>query len=70
MFEIIFITCMLGSPTECREERIPFPFAGESVRQCAIYAPPQLAQWQENHPKWMVKRWKCGISGSKPDPRI
>jgi hypothetical protein len=30
-----------------------------SLRQCVMGAPPYVAQWVGQHPKWNVVGWRC-----------
>jgi hypothetical protein len=29
------------------------------LSQCAMSAPPYIAQWIGDHPKWTAVRWHC-----------
>jgi hypothetical protein len=35
-----------------------FNFGG-SPAQCSMAAPPYIAQWIGEHPKWQAVRWRC-----------
>jgi len=36
-----------------------------SLNQCVMNAQPYIAQWINEHPKWVAVRWRCGYGGSK-----
>lgn len=57
MIELIFVTCLVTAPTECRERHLQF--IDVSVMECMMGAQPQLAEWAVQNPKWQVGRWKC-----------
>jgi len=36
-----------------------------SLNQCVMNAQPYIAQWINEHPKWVAVRWRCGYGGSE-----
>jgi hypothetical protein len=36
-----------------------------SLNQCVMNAQPYIAQWINEHPKWIAVRWRCDYGGSK-----
>ena len=50
--------CAVLSPATCEEQHLVFSYAG-SPTQCAMAAPPYIAQWIGDHPKWQAVRWRC-----------
>jgi len=56
--DLIVTVCAVLSPTTCEEQHLMYS-GGGSPRQCAMEAPPYIAQWIGEHPKWMVVRWRC-----------
>jgi hypothetical protein len=36
-----------------------------SLNQCVMNAQPYIAQWINEHPKWVAVRWRCDYAGSK-----
>lgn len=56
--ELVITVCAIPNPTLCEDQRLQYA-AGESLRQCAMAAPPYVAQWISEHPKWMAVRWHC-----------
>ena len=57
MIELLFVTCLNVSPTECRERSMLF--TDITPMTCMVGAQPQLAQWVNEHPNWRVSHWKC-----------
>jgi hypothetical protein len=56
--DLIVTVCSVLSPTSCEEQHLVFAYGG-SPAQCAIAAPPYIAQWVGEHPKWHAVRWRC-----------
>jgi hypothetical protein len=41
-------------------------FSGEfSLQQCTMNAPPYIAQWIGEHPKWTAVKWRCEYPHSR-----
>jgi hypothetical protein len=55
---LIVTVCAVLSPTTCEETNLVLSFNG-SLRQCAMAAPPYIAQWVGEHPKWTAVKWRC-----------
>jgi len=36
-----------------------------SLHQCVMNAQPYIAQWINEHPKWVAVRWRCDYGGSE-----
>ena len=65
MVHIVFVFCMLTSPTQCQEQGMP---GGQAVSmfECMVGA-QQLAQdWLIEHPSWTLTRWRCVTDGLSP----
>ncbi len=58
MLTIVISACLIADPKSCKDYTLPVDGDMDTV-QCALIAPPFLANWQETHPQWTVKRWKC-----------
>jgi hypothetical protein len=58
LIELIVTVCAVAQPTACEEARLQFTWNG-SLQQCAMAAPPYIAQWIGEHPKWNAVRWHC-----------
>src|SRR5262249_21182425 len=56
--DLIVTVCAVLSPTTCEETHLVFS-GGGSLRQCAMAAPPYIAQWVGEHPKWTAVKWRC-----------
>jgi hypothetical protein len=56
--DLVVTVCAVLSPATCQETHLMFPGA-ISVQQCAMGAPPYIAQWIGEHPKWNAVRWRC-----------
>src|SRR5437016_14457672 len=50
--------------SQCEELHFSFS-AGMSLNQCVMNAQPYIAQWINEHPKWVAMRWRCDYGGSK-----
>lgn len=55
---LIITVCAVLSPTRCEEKSLSFA-ATFSPRQCAMAAPPYIAQWIGEHPQWTAVKWRC-----------
>jgi hypothetical protein len=58
LIDLIVTVCALAVPTNCEEQHLRFNWNG-SLRQCTMAAPPYIAQWIGEHPKWSAVRWRC-----------
>jgi hypothetical protein len=59
---------MLSNPTTCREERLNFSFERTSAMACVMQSQPAIAEWQQGHPDWQVKQWRCAAPGTLSIP--
>lgn len=64
MIELIIAACLMAAP-DCREFRLQYDAHEVSLMTCMMAGQPQVARWQQAHPKWWVKRWHC----DRHDPR-
>jgi hypothetical protein len=62
--ELIVTVCALSLPSQCEDQHFSFP-ANMSLHQCVMNAQPYIAQWINEHPKWVAVRWRCDYGGSK-----
>ena len=58
MIVIVLSACMANDPQVCKDYKIPVN-EGLDAMQCALYAPPHFAKWSDEHPGWMIKKWRC-----------
>ena len=56
--DLVITICAVLSPTTCEETRLVFD-SNISLTQCAMAAPPYIAQWIGEHPKWTAVKWRC-----------
>jgi hypothetical protein len=63
---ILISVCLLASPATCHEERLNFSFEQVSATSCMIRSQAAIAEWQQGHPGWQVKRWRCASPRSVP----
>jgi hypothetical protein len=56
---ILMSICLLANPGNCREERLSFSFEEVNAFACMVRSQEAIAEWQQGHPDWRVKRWKC-----------
>ena len=56
--DLIVTICAVLSPITCEETHLVFSWSG-SLQQCAMGAPPYIAQWVGEHPKWNAVKWRC-----------
>lgn len=62
LIELVITVCALAQADVCREQRLQFAEAA-SPAQCTMAAPPYIARWIDEHPKWMAVRWRCQYPG-------
>lgn len=55
---LIITVCAVLSPNTCEEKSLAFS-AAISPERCAMAAPPYIAQWIGEHPKWTAVKWRC-----------
>ena len=58
MMDLVVTVCALAAPANCEEKHLEFAFNG-SLQQCVMAAPPYIARWVDEHPKWSAVRWRC-----------
>jgi hypothetical protein len=58
LINLVLTVCAVVSPTDCQEMRLGLSWNG-SLAQCAMAAPPYIAQWVGQHPKWTAVKWRC-----------
>jgi hypothetical protein len=60
MIELIISVCLIGQAERCKDVHLTYTAQSVTPMQCMMSGQPQIAQWINFHPKWAVKRWKCG----------
>ncbi len=58
MVDLIVTVCTLVQPQACHDQHMLFESHG-SLASCMAEAQPYLAQWEAQHPKVQVTRWRC-----------
>jgi hypothetical protein len=58
LMQLVITVCAVASPTNCQDTHLTFASQG-SLMQCAMQAPPYIAQWIGQHPQWNAVRWHC-----------
>ena len=66
LVELVLTVCAIAQPTACEEQHLEFALSG-SLAQCTMAAPPYIAQWIGEHPKWTAVRWHCDYPGKNKD---
>lgn len=61
---LIMTVCAVMSPNTCEERNLVFS-ADFSLHQCAMAAPPYIARWVGEHPKWTAVKWRCEYPHSR-----
>jgi hypothetical protein len=61
--ELILTVCALSQPASCEDRTLAFIDQGQSLAECAMSAPPTIAEWVGQHPIYFVARWRCGYPG-------
>jgi hypothetical protein len=64
MIELIVTVCALAQPYQCEDQHLQFA-SSMSLQQCVMGAPPYIAKWIGDHPKWTAVRWRCDYPGKK-----
>jgi hypothetical protein len=65
LIEIILTVCALSLPNQCEDQHLQFAPESMSLKQCVMNAQPYIAQWINEHPKWLAVRWRCEYAGSE-----
>ncbi len=58
LIDLILTVCLISDPSRCHTEHLHFERHG-GLLQCTFLAPPQIAKWSGEHPKFRVARWRC-----------
>ena len=64
MIELVLLVCLLSDPTQCHQEKPAFEAPNESMHACLFQGQIVAAQWAAAHPKYVVRRWTCGLSST------
>jgi hypothetical protein len=58
MIAIILTVCLAAAPEICRDEQPPIAVISEI--QCVMQGQQIAAEWIGDHPKYELRRWRCG----------
>jgi hypothetical protein len=57
MVHLVLTLCLMTSQAQCRDER---PLLEDMSAMACMMQGQQIAEeWLEEHPKWMLSRWRC-----------
>lgn len=56
---ILLTVCLMGTPNNCREERINWSMDRRDGMACLLLAQEYIVQWQSIHRHWQVSSWRC-----------
>jgi hypothetical protein len=59
MVSLILVVCLMATPDVCREARPPME-AIDGV-SCIVQGQQLASRWLDEHPKWMLRGWRCRI---------
>lgn len=59
MFELIISACLISSPKDCNEFHLTY-LGNITPMQCMIIGQPEMVKWAGSHPKWTIRKWRCG----------
>ncbi len=59
LIDLVVLVCALAAPDGACSERHLLLEAQGSPAECAMQAPPYLAQWLGEHPGLRIARWTC-----------
>jgi hypothetical protein len=63
MLELAFIACSLLEGQTCKDVKLTYASESISVHGCFLYGQHEIARWQDGHPNWQVRGWKCRPAG-------
>ena len=66
LIEIVMLVCAIAQPDRCEDKHLQFAWQG-SLTQCVMAAPPYMAQWIAEHPKWIDQAVSLRLSGKRKD---
>ena len=67
MISVVISACLIAQPMKCEDFSLQFAEEIENVTPfaCMRYAQPELVKWNEHHPHWKIRKWKCKSAGKK-----
>jgi hypothetical protein len=64
LIDLIVSVSALSHPDQCQDQHLRFA-SSMSLRHCVMIAPPYVVRWINEHPQWLVVRWRCEHPGSR-----
>jgi hypothetical protein len=64
LIELVITVCATAQMSLCQDQYLPLE-SSMSPGQCAMSAPPYIAQWIGEHPKWTAVRWRCDYAANR-----
>jgi hypothetical protein len=67
MIELVLVYCLSADTTSCIEKRLPmedFP----TPAACTMGAQLRAQEYLADHPKYMLKGWRCEVNVPRQDP--
>lgn len=64
MLELVLTVCLLEDHSRCKDVGLVYMAESMTPMQCMMRSAPEIAKWQEGHPKWFAKKWFCRPSGT------
>ena len=69
LIELIVTFCALSASNQCEDQHFSFP-ADMSLHRCVINAQPYIAQWINEHPKWVACGGGATIAAQTGNPKL
>ncbi|HSM40516.1 MAG TPA: hypothetical protein VK862_07170 [Afifellaceae bacterium] len=60
MIELVISVCMISDPQVCKNVHFTETAGNMTPMQCMMQGQQQIAEWANTHPKWQIRRWRCG----------
>lgn len=60
MFELIISVCMIADPKSCKDVHLTYLGDVPTPHSCMRVGQPEMAKWAGSHPKWSIRKWRCG----------
>ncbi|SOR30754.1 conserved protein of unknown function [Methylorubrum extorquens] len=64
---LLLSVCLIAQPAKCHDERINLNYDNPNPFLCLRNSQSTLAAWQEEHPDYHVKSWRCAPQGEPAD---
>lgn len=60
MVEIVLSLCLISNPGTCKDVNLTYMAENVTPQQCMFYGQAEIAKYLQGHPRWQVKKWRCG----------